>query len=401
MDAVDEPIKIEQFLQFHKYQQVFHFLHFQFVRNADGRLFNKSEMVFRVSFLLDVWFFGINLFDILRSIHLGETSHQNLPVLSISIYFTIRGIIMFIKRHDIVDFLNVLDREFPKDLVSQRVLNVSQVFDRYHRRHGYVGLYANYALPGFCFTPVVTYILTYEDRNAPILLDYQLLGGWLPYDLRQNHLVYPLVWLYDVYCMLVGVTFFTSFYTLFNTMQAQVIMHLDCFCRQLEALNAADTHHAMDERQFYEHICGLIRRHQQLNLICDKFNDIFKLAILITDLVGATSICFHLYLITETQDPLMIVKYILPTLALVVFTFEICLRGTQIEEASSRLNEALYNQNWYMGSKMYRKLILIWIKYAQCTRKLTAYGLVEVNMKHFSDIMQLAYRLFTFLKSRQ
>ncbi|XP_017957677.2 odorant receptor 88a [Drosophila navojoa] len=401
MDNVIQPIKIESFFEFQKFQQFFHLLHFKFYRNDAGRIVNRSELVFFTGFSLDIWFFGVNLFDIFWSMRRGVPSSQNLPVLSISVYYAIRGILLYTKRHEIIDFINVMDREFPRDLPTQQHLQVAEIFEQHKKRKGYVGLFAYVALGGFSIAPIIFYILAYEDRNAPILLDQQLLGGWLPYNIRQIHLLYPFVWIYDVYAMLVGVTYFTTFDTLFIAFQTLLRMHLNGLRRQIEQLNADDSENPVDEQRFFAYISSLIRRHQEINVLCDKFNDLFKLAIFLSDLVGATSICFHLYLMSEASDKLMIAKFLGPTMALVAFTFECCLRGSQLEEASAGLNEALYNHSWYHGSKKYRKVMLIWIKYSQCTRKLTAYGLVEVNMMHFTDIMQLAYRLFTFLKSRQ
>ncbi|XP_017844820.1 odorant receptor 88a-like [Drosophila busckii] len=265
---------------------------------------------------------------------------------------------------------------------------VDQAYANFLKRYSYVKAFTILALTGFACAPVVMYILTYEDRHAPILLDHQILGGWLPFDLRQNHYVYPLVWAYDVISTVTGAAFFSSFDTIFNAVQAQLIMHYDCLCRNIKDINVAYSVTSNDEQQFYVELGYLIERHQHLNALVNHFNTIVRGAIFSTHLVGATSICFHLYLITESQDLLMIGKYVIPTLVLVVFTFEICLRGAQLEEA-----------NWYMGSRKYRRLILMWLKYAQLTKNVNAYGMVKVNMVHFSEIMKLAYRLFAFLKS--
>jgi len=58
-------------------------------------------------------------------------------------------------------------------------------------------------------------------------------------------------------------------------------------------------------------------------------------AFLVSNFVGAGSLCFYLFMLSETSDVLIIAQYILPTLVLVGFTFEICLRGTQLEKAVS------------------------------------------------------------------
>ncbi|XP_017844822.1 odorant receptor 88a-like [Drosophila busckii] len=374
-------------------------VHFPLIRDANGRLKSKPNLVFGLSFLLDALYFGLNAYDILRSKYLGVASHQNVPVLSITIFFTMRGIASYIKRHDTMNFLNELDRIFPKDLETQRLYKVEQAHKEFVKRYNAVRNIVLISLNGFIWTPVLVYMVTCAGRDKSIIMDHQVLGGWLPWNLRQSHMAYPLVVLIDVVCTLSGSAFFTGFDTFFSSMQQQLVMHFDCLCRNIELLDGSYSENSNDAAELYKHIGELIRNHQHLNSLCDQFNDIFKAAIFTTHLVVATTICCHLYLITETQDVLLIIKYILPTLVLVGFTFEICMRSTQLHEASLRVNSTIYEQNWYQGTKKYRKLMLIWLRYAEIPKEINAYGLIEVNMMHFTDMMQLAYRLFTFLKS--
>ncbi|XP_034484438.1 odorant receptor 88a [Drosophila innubila] len=329
-----------------------------------------------------------------NSLQQGERPFAYLPVLTIGSFFGVRGIVMYVKRHDIIRFLNVLDREFPHDLPTQRVLQVRQVYEGALRRHKYVEILIHISIYGFCLMPLTVYMFT-RDTNGPITVEQQLLGGWLPFGLSESHKAYPLAWLYDVVVSISGVAFFSTFDTLFYTMHGQIIMHLDSLSMQLKSLNWTSE----DNTQLFEQLCPLIRRHQYLNLLCDQFNDIFNAGIMITDLMAATTICFHLYLLTETDDQFLMIRYLIPIVSLILFTFEICHRGAQLEEAYLQLNATLYNQDWYKCDQKIRKLILIWLKYTQCIKKLNAYGLMELNMVHFTDVMKLTYRLFTFLKT--
>lgn len=66
-----------------------------------------------------------------------------------------------------------------------------------------------------------------------------------------------------------------------------------------------------------------------------RYNNIFKVAFLVSNFLGAGSLCFMLFMLSEATDLFIIVQYTLPTVVLIGFTFEICLRGTQLEEAVS------------------------------------------------------------------
>lgn len=72
-----------------------------------------------------------------------------------------------------------------------------------------------------------------------------------------------------------------------------------------------------------------------INLFLFRYNEIFKVALLVSNFVGAGSLCFYLFMLSESSDVLIIAQYIIPTMVLVGFTFEICFRGTQLEVAVS------------------------------------------------------------------
>ncbi|XP_030374342.1 odorant receptor 88a-like [Scaptodrosophila lebanonensis] len=153
------------------------------------------------------------------------------------------------------------------------------------------------------------------------------------------------------------------------------------------------------QQQFFKHITSLLRRQQRIHQLNAKFNAISKNCFLVGDFIAAGSLCFLLFAITETKDVMLIVQYVLPTMGLILFTLDQCYHGAQLEEASKNLETVVYNHNWYEGSKKYRKLIILSLGYSQQTIKLNAYGMMDVNMVHFTHIMRTAYNLLAFLKS--
>lgn len=334
MNTVHKPVGFEDFLTNKYFQNFLRLRHFQFARDENDRLINISWKIIFLVLPVHFLFFSLNGFDVIRSLYLGVPSSQNLPVLTIATFFSVRGMMLFVKRTDIMHFLITLDEEFPKDLAAQRRFQVPQMLEKHLLRNKYANRMMSVGMCGFCLTPLVVYILTYEGNDAYITEDQQLLGGYMPFGIRQIHLAYPLVYFFDVFCSISGSSLYASVDTLYFAMQGQLIMHLEYLKRQICEIDMSDT--MTDERELNAHLCQLIRRHQQLNYLFDKYNDIFKAMLMVTDFIAATTICFHLYLITETSDPFQIIKYALPSGILVLSCFETCLRGTHLADAVSR-----------------------------------------------------------------
>ncbi|XP_017117487.1 odorant receptor 88a [Drosophila elegans] len=395
---IRKPYRMEDFLQPQWFQKIAQMVHFHWQRNPeDDSMVNAPNRAFWWSAVCNILFFGFNFWGILVHLCLGKPSNQNPPVFSITVYFSIRGLMLFLKRKDIVEFVNDLDRECPLDLASQLDMQMDKAYQSFRKRFRFIRIYAHVGGPLFCLMPVALFLLTHEGKGSPVAQHEQILGGWMPFGVRNDPNLYFLVCFVDVMCTTCGVSFFVTFDNLFNVMHAHLIMHLVHLARQISELDPRQS--LTNEVQFFKELRLLVRRQQLLNGLCGKYNEIFKVAFLVSNFLGAGSLCFYLFVLSETLDILTMVRYILPTCVLVGFTFEICLRGTQLEEASEGLESALKCQEWYMGSRRYRKFYLLWLQYCQRTQKLGAFGLIEVNMVHFTEIMQLAYRLLTFLKS--
>ncbi|XP_030374232.1 odorant receptor 88a-like [Scaptodrosophila lebanonensis] len=393
----EQLIVFEQFLLPQKVLQYSGLVYFKFQRR-NGRLTSNCASAFYVSIILVSIYYVFNCFDLVYSTWVGKPSSQNIAILCLTTYLCIRGLTLFFKHDDILTLFNDLDRIYPRDMATQAAMEVSKVYKQHVQRHNIIHYFSFTTLAMFCVMPVVLYIFD-NERTGIITLEQQIVGGWFPFGIRQSHAAYPLVCLYDFKDAFVGLTFFATFDAIFNTIQENIIMHLDDLNRQVRALNASDSNSTSCD-EFFEHIRSLVRRHQHLRKLCHKFNDFCKMCILLTDFVSALALCFHLVMLTETHNLMMIIKYLLPTLGLVLFTFDQCWRGTQLEQASLKFQQALFAHNWYMGSKKYRKFIILWLTQSQRTMKISAYGLIDVNMVHFTDIMQLAYKLLAFLKSR-
>jgi len=284
MNNVEEPVKFEQFVLFKKFQKLFHMQHFRIERDESGRLVDKARIVFLMTFALHICFVSGMVIALVQNFYRGMSNDAILPVLTIGSYFGVRGIAMFIKRHDVVKFLNILDKEFPHDLSAQKALHVPQAYERALKRNKLVEIGISSALLGFCLLPAVVYIFT-MDPNGPITVEQQLLGGWLPYDLRESHKAYPFALFYDILCSVSGTSYFITFDTIFYTTHGQIIMHLESLSKRMEMLNWTSE----DDTQLYDQLCTLISRHQYLNLLCDQFNNLFNAGVMITDFMAATT----------------------------------------------------------------------------------------------------------------
>lgn len=244
-------------------------VHFDWQRNPENnRLVNASMVPFWLSALLNLVFFGCNGWDILAHFWLGTPLNQNPPVFSITIYFSIRGLMLFLKRRNIVEFVNDLDRECPRDMASQLDLQMDQTYRNFWQRYRFVRIYAHVGGSMFCLMPMAFFLLTHEGSDVPVAQHEQLLAGWLPWGLRQEPSYYFVAWIIDVSCTTCGVSFFITFDNLFNVMQGQLLMHLNYLARQISALDPRQS--VSNEAAFFAHLRVLVQRQQLLNGLCDR-----------------------------------------------------------------------------------------------------------------------------------
>jgi len=264
-----EPYRMEDFLRPQLFQKLARMVHFQWLRNPeDNSMVNASMWPFWLSAILNIMFFFFNGWDIIGHLWLGRPTNQNPPVLSITIYFSIRGLMLFLKRNEIVEFVNDLDRECPRDLASQLDMQMDRTYSYFWKRYRIVQIYAHVGGLAFCLMPMALFLLTHEGKGSPVAQHEQLLGGWLPLGLRKDPKYYFLVWIFDFSCTTCGVSFFITFDNLFNVMQGHLLMHLNHLARQFSALDPRQS--LTNEEQFFSDLRLLVQRQQLLNDLCGR-----------------------------------------------------------------------------------------------------------------------------------
>ncbi|KAH8306411.1 hypothetical protein KR018_010768 [Drosophila ironensis] len=410
-------VPIEEYLRPQYINELIRCVPFQWKRNpVDHRLENASRRTFLVIAFLNVCYYSFNILDILGRLFLGRPTSQNPPIFSTTVYFSVRALWLYLKRREIVDLANELDREWPKDFAGVVEMQMDQSYELFRQRFAFMSFMVHVVQPFYCFFPLFYYLLTHKSADVPVEAYETLLGGWLPFGLRQNPKYYFAVWCFDLTLTCCGLGCFVAFDSLFNAFHNLLVTHLNYLATKFAAIDPVES--MANEEQFFADLKVWVQKQQIINDLCRRYNDIFKGAFLVGNFICAGSICIMLFIMTEASDFIVIIQNVQSLFVLIVFTFEICLRGSQLQEASDQLPKTLYNQLWYNGNPRYRKFFLLWLQYSQRTQKLGGYGLIEVNMVHFTDvsslqmkiycllnnftdlqIMQLSYRLFTFLKS--
>lgn len=265
-------IRMEDFLRPQNIQQYSKNVHFKWRRNpVDNRLENTSMLAFHMSAFWNVIFFSLNGWNVLEHLLFGHPNTQNPPIVSITIYFSIRGLMLYLKRKDIIDFVNDLDREWPQNIASQLEKNMDQTYLSFCQRYRFVQIFSMVGFPIFCTLPVGVFVLTHEGIDVPVSLNEQLLGGWLPFGIRLNPKFYFLVWTFDVICTLCGVSFFLSFDNLFNVMQNHLIMHLNDLSKRIDAFDPVDS--VTNEKMCFAKLSALVQRQQLLNELCRRLSN--------------------------------------------------------------------------------------------------------------------------------
>ncbi|XP_065368959.1 odorant receptor 88a [Calliphora vicina] len=322
-------------------------------------------------------------------------------VFSIEFLCLVRGVSVLAKYNRILDLTNCLDKIFPRNLELQRRMNIMKLVRYLAIRHRILHVYAIVGLTAFIGLPLLKYLVFYDRSSGlPLLDEYHQHASWFPYQLKQSNRAYPYMYVYETFITIFGINCLFTWDHIYTVTVAQFVMHFDYINDQLEELDAKKTLEDSSSKQFYSSLRDIVIYHQHIYELGDKLRKTFNLSLFLTDIVSAASICFHIYLMANSDDILAIILFIFPCFVQVAFTFDNCYQGTRVAEASARMQMALFEQNWYDGSLKYRKFFPMLVLFANNSFTLSGFNLFSIDMVHFRGIMMIAYRLFTFLQTR-
>ncbi|KAL9922209.1 odorant receptor 88a-like [Glossina fuscipes fuscipes] len=392
------------FLILHPLQKYTRWIYFDFRRRDSTIPFEFENMTkLKISLTFVLFELICNLIKFILEIRADRLSEakQIAAVTSIALLCMIRGISLYTDRNRMLAICNDLDKIFPNTVYLQQRMRVQKLAASFKVRFRVLRIYVYVGLPSFASIPLIRYFLFYDRENGgPLLDEYHQHASWAPFELKQNNRAYPYVYVYETFVTILGFTCILTWDHIFTVTVSQLTMHFEFVNTELESLNVRDTTGRMKSKLFWRRFKEIIVYHQHVYRLAKKLNETFNLTIFLTDIGCAGSICFHLYLIANSDSILTIVTFFFPCFILIAFTFDYCHQGSRLAEASARLQTILYTQKWYDASPTYRRLMLSLLQYAHKPFTLNGFKLFDLDMLHFQSIMTIAYRLFAFVQSQ-
>nr|QKN21497.1 odorant receptor [Zeugodacus tau] len=372
-------------------------------RRVNGRFAIPNSKLLNICIFLAVFDCIGNCIKCVKAINAGEiTKAQEIfAVFGMGFVMTMRGLMLALNRVQLSNFYNKIDCIFPRSAHLQQHMEVEKVHSYIKKRFFIMHTLMTVTVAAFLSMPAVKFMIFYDFDSDDIVADeYHVNASWLPFGLKDKVSTYPYVYIYESVLAAAAVNMIITWDEVFVVLISQLCMYYEYLGRLLEEMNVQDALDPTKLDAFYEQLHEYIYMHQYLNKLAVEFNELFNFSILFSDAGIATSICFNIVLITDATDYLQMVTYTSPLFVEVWLIYDAAKWGTMLETVTGRINEILYEQKWYESSVRFGKYTMMWMQSTNEPFRLTAFNMFYVNMKHFQDMMMLAYQMLTFLKSK-
>ncbi|XP_075167781.1 odorant receptor 88a-like [Haematobia irritans] len=392
-----------KFLPVQRYSGIFYLKFHRENRTGSWQNDSFQSRLLYVCLIITVTEFFGNIIKV--AIYIGENQLQEAKqvaaIWSIESLCVARGIFLMLKKRKIIELTNDLDKIFPLNSQLQSKMNCGKLARYLELRYDVLRYYTGVGVLAFIMTPLVQYLLYYDQNSGlPIPDACHQHASWFPFHLKDNPHYYPYMYTWETLITLLAFNCIIAWDHIYTVSVVQLHMHFEFVNSQLAQLNAENSLHLKTSEKIFNRIFGIIQYHQHILRLGDKFRNTFNVPLLITNMISAASVCFHVYLIANTDNLLSIFLFIFPCVVQVAFTYDNCYQGTRIETATSEMSNILFHHNWYEGSLEYQKLIYRMLQSASKPFTLSSYNLFSIDMMHFRSSMSLAYQLFAFLQAR-
>ncbi|XP_050327439.1 odorant receptor 88a [Bactrocera neohumeralis] len=322
-------------------------------------------------------------------------------VFGMGLVMTMRGFMLGLNRGKILKMYNAIDRIFPRSEHLQQHMEVEKVHYYLKKRFFYLHTFLTVSVCGFIFMPFVKFMAFHGFKSdAPVSEEFHVNASWLPFGVKDKVSTYPYIYVYELFLATAASHMLVVWDQIFVILISQLCMYYEYLGKLLAEMNVQDTMDPTKADGVYKQLHDYIYIHQYLNNLAVELNDLFNFSILSSDAGIAISICFNVVLITEGKNNLQIINYTIPLFVEVWLIYDASKWGTMLETVTARINERIYEQQWYDSSVRFGKYTLMWIQSTNEPFRLTVFNMFYVNMKHFQDMMMLAYQLLTFLKAK-
>ncbi|XP_054740743.1 odorant receptor 88a [Anastrepha obliqua] len=369
----------------------------------NGRFAIPSSRLLQVALVLSVLDCVGNAIKCAAAIQSGNVTkaQEIFATFGMGIVLTMRGFSLEFNRVKLSKFYNDIDCIFPRTAYLQKQMEVAKCHGYIKRRFFFLHIIICIALAAFLSMPLINFFIFYDfEEGGPVADDFHVNASWLPFGVKENLSFYPFIYTYEFVLVIVSLNMVITWDQVFVITISQLCMYYEYLAKLMERMDVRAAKDPQTAGAFFEQLHVYIYIHQHLNRLAGDLNDIFNLSILFSDMGMAASICFNLFLVSEASDYLAIATYFLACSTETFILYDVSKWGTLLETVSSRINEVLYEQKWYESSVEFGKYTMMWMQGSNEPSRLTAFNIFNVNMKHFQDMMMLAYQMLTFMKSK-
>ncbi|XP_014101401.3 odorant receptor 88a [Bactrocera oleae] len=395
--AIDDLCAIQ-----HPYQRYLGLKFLDFKR-VNGRFAIPKSMLLNVAVFLAIIDCICNVINIAKAINERDVTkaQEAFAIFGMGLVLTMRGFMLAQNRDKVLKMYNAIDRIFPRSEHLQQHMEVEKVHKYIKKR--LLILHRSITALGVIFfsVPSVRFVLIYDFESDDLVAEeFHVNASWLPFGIKDKVSTYPYIYMYEIILALAAIQMLIKWDQIFVILISHLCMYYEYLGKLLAEMNVQDAMDPTKADAVYKQLHDYIYIQQHLNNLAVELNDLFNLSILSSDVGIALSICFNLVLITEATNYLQMTLHTTPLFVEIWLIYDAAKWGTMLETVTARINEIIYEQKWYDCSVRFGKYTLMLLQSTNEPLRLTAFNMLYVNMKHFQDMMMLAYQLLTFLKSK-
>ncbi|XP_021203274.1 odorant receptor 4 [Bombyx mori] len=143
----------------------------------------------------------------------------------------------------------------------------------------------------------------------------------------------------------------------------------------------------------------IVRHHVKLIRLSQQLDNIFNIMIFINLSSVTFTICFFGFAAKVARTAIEKAKNFIGVIALIVQIFNLCYYAELLQDASSTIADAAYENLWYNGGIDHQKNLLFIIKRSQNPCSLTSMKYSPIALNTFTAILSTAWSYFSLISS--
>ncbi|XP_069964264.1 odorant receptor 88a-like isoform X2 [Bactrocera oleae] len=354
----------------HPYQRYLGLKFLEFKR-VNGRFVIPKSNILNVILLLALMDCAGNIIKIGKAINDRDVTQAQeiFAVFGMGLVMTMRGSMIGLNRGNLSKMYNAIDRIFPRSQRLQQHMEVEKMHKNIKRRFFLFHTSLTVTVSAFIALPLAKFMVFYDFKSDNrVTEEFHVNASWLPFGIKDKVSTYPYIYVYEMMLATAGAHMLVTWDHVFVILISQLCMYYEYLGKLLAEMNVQDAMDPTKADAFYKQLHDYINIHQYLN--------------------------------NEATNYLQILNYTTPLFVEIWLIYDAAKWGTMLETVTSRVNEIIYELKWYDCSVRFGKYTLMLLQSTNEPFRLTVFNIFYFNMKHFQDMMMLAYQLLAFLKSK-